>query len=170
MTVNYRESFGLHASSRHPVQSREPAARHRVRHPQDHRRRGADQARARQANCALGNLDAKRDWGHARDYVRAMWLMLQQDTPDDYVDRDRPHRRAIREFCRSGVRPCRPRSRRTMSRQPAPAPPGRGGRAAGRCHPRPAAALGWRPEITLEEMVAEMVEADLVRHRSRMAA
>ena len=40
---------------------------------------------ARQRTLALGNLDAKRDWGHAQDYVKAMWLMLQQGSPDDYV-------------------------------------------------------------------------------------
>jgi GDPmannose 4,6-dehydratase len=47
----------------------------------------------------LGNLDAKRDWGHARDYVRAMWLMLQQDTPRDYVVAS-GQSTSIREMCR----------------------------------------------------------------------
>jgi GDPmannose 4,6-dehydratase len=46
----------------------------------------------------LGNLEAKRDWGHARDYVRAMWLMLQQDTPDDYVIAT-GETHSVREFC-----------------------------------------------------------------------
>ena len=69
---------------RHPLQPRVPAPRPGVRHAQDHLARGGDQARpARQAQ--LGNLDAKRDWGYAKDYVEAMWLMLQQDHADDYV-------------------------------------------------------------------------------------
>ena len=70
---------------RHPLQPREPAPRQGVRHPQDHRRRRPHQARPRTKKLRMGNLDAKRDWGFAGDYVRAMWLMLQQDKPDDYV-------------------------------------------------------------------------------------
>ena len=53
----------------------------------------------------LGNLEAKRDWGHARDYVRAMWLMLQQDTPDDYVVAT-GRTTSVREILRAGVRSC----------------------------------------------------------------
>ena len=69
---------------RHPVQPRVPAPRARVRHPQDHRavaaiRLGLDRS------SPSGNLDAKRDWGFAGDYVEAMWLMLQQPEADDYV-------------------------------------------------------------------------------------
>ena len=59
------------------------APRPGVRHAQDHLARRGDQARA--ATAELGNLDAKRDWGYAIDYVEAMWLMLQQDAPDDFV-------------------------------------------------------------------------------------
>ena len=85
ITVNYRESYGMYAVLGHPLQSRVAAPRPGVRDPQDHRRRGADQARAGQPSCALGNLDAQRDWGFAGDYVRAMWLMLQQAEPTDFV-------------------------------------------------------------------------------------
>ena len=85
ITVNYRESYGLFAVLGHPVQPRVAAPRPRVRDPQGHRRRGAHQAGPGRRSCALGNLDARRDWGFAGDYVRAMWLMLQQDQPDDYV-------------------------------------------------------------------------------------
>ena len=69
---------------RHPVQPRIAAPRRDVRHPQDHPRRGPHQA-GLQEKLYLGNLDAKRDWGYAKEYVEAMWLMLQQDKPDDYV-------------------------------------------------------------------------------------
>ena len=84
ITVNYRESFGLHASSgilfnhESPLRGEEFVTRKitlglaRIKH-------------GVQDVLELGNLDAKRDWGFAGDYVRAMWLMLQQDQPDDYV-------------------------------------------------------------------------------------
>ena len=58
------------------------------------------------SELALGNLEAQRDWGHARDYVRAMWLMLQQDTPDDYVvATGRTH--SVRDVLPAGLRLCR---------------------------------------------------------------
>ena len=69
---------------RDPLQPRVAPARARVRDPQDHLARGRDQARAGD-ELRLGNLDAERDWGYAEDYVEAMWLMLQQDRPEDYV-------------------------------------------------------------------------------------
>lgn len=84
MTVNYRESFGLHASSgilfnhESPLRGIEFVTRKvtdavaRIKH-------------GKQSELRLGNIDAKRDWGYAADYVEAMWLMLQQPSPDDYV-------------------------------------------------------------------------------------
>ena len=69
---------------RHPLQSRRPDARRDIRHPQDHAR-GCGDSLGLQDKLYLGNLDAKRDWGHARDYVEGMWLILQQQEPDDYV-------------------------------------------------------------------------------------
>ena len=83
-TINYREAYGLFALLGHSVQPREPAPRRVVRHPQGHPGRHANQGRL-QKKLVMGNLDAKRDWGFAGDYVRAMWLMLQQEKPDDYV-------------------------------------------------------------------------------------
>ena len=70
ITVNYRESYDLFAVS-HPLQPRVAAPRPGVRDPQGHRRRGADQGGLRDT-LSLGNLDARRDWGFAGDYVRAM--------------------------------------------------------------------------------------------------
>jgi GDPmannose 4,6-dehydratase len=84
ITVNYRESYGLHASSgilfnhESPRRGLEFVTR-KVTHGVARIKAGIDQ------QLALGNLDAQRDWGYAADYVRAMWLMLQQDRPDDYV-------------------------------------------------------------------------------------
>ena len=60
-------------------------SRRDLRHAQDHAGRGARSSLGLQECLYLGNLDARRDWGHAREYVRGMWLMLQQDVPDDYV-------------------------------------------------------------------------------------
>ncbi len=84
ITVNYRESYGLHASSgilfnhESPRRGLEFVTR-KVTHGVARIKAGIDQ------RLALGNLDAQRDWGYAADYVRAMWMMLQQDRPDDYV-------------------------------------------------------------------------------------
>ena len=84
MTINYRESYGMHASSGILFNHESP------RRGPEFVTRKVTQAVARiklglQDHVTLGNLDAKRDWGFAGDYVEAMWLMLQQDTADDYV-------------------------------------------------------------------------------------
>jgi GDPmannose 4,6-dehydratase len=97
ITINYRESYGIHASCG-------------ILHNHESERRGPEfvtqkiaQGVARiKAGLAktllLGNLESKRDWGHARDYVEAMWLMLQQDKPDDYViATGKAH--SVRDFC-----------------------------------------------------------------------
>ena len=106
----------------HPLQPRVAAARPRVRDAQDHRRRRAHQARARRASSASGNLDAQRDWGFAGDYVRAMWLMLQQDAAGDYVVATGSHAHHPRRL-RGRVRPRRARlgaARRDRRALPAP--------------------------------------------------
>jgi GDPmannose 4,6-dehydratase len=84
ITVNYRESYGLHASCGILFNHESP------RRGEEFVTRKIAKAVARIANgkqlhLKLGNLDARRDWGFAGDYVKAMWLMLQQDKPDDYV-------------------------------------------------------------------------------------
>ena len=123
ITVNYRESYDLFAVSGHPLQPRIAAPRHRVRDAQGHRRRRAHQARdARQ--LALGNLDACRDWGFAGDYVRAMWLMLQQDAARRLRRR---HRRSALGAAarRSRLRARRARLEEARGHRPAlPAPRG----------------------------------------------
>jgi GDPmannose 4,6-dehydratase len=98
ITVNYRESYGLHASSgilfnhESPRRGLEFLPR-KVTHGVARIKAGIDE------KLALGNLDAQRDWGFAADYVRAMWLMLQQGSPDDYVvSTGETHE--VRELCR----------------------------------------------------------------------
>ena len=84
MTINYRESFGLHASNGILFNHESP-----LRGVEFVTRKVTDAVAriklGRQKELWLGNIDAKRDWGHAREYVRGMWLMLQQDEPDDFV-------------------------------------------------------------------------------------
>jgi len=84
ITKNYREAYGLHASS--GILFNHESPRRGETFVTRKITRGLSQISVGLKSCLyLGNLDAKRDWGHAKDYVRAMWLMLQQDEPDDYV-------------------------------------------------------------------------------------
>src|ERR1700733_4006133 len=98
MSVNHRESFGMHASSGILFNHESP-----LRGIEFVTRKITDGVARIKLGLArelpLGNLEAMRDWGHARDYVRAMWLMLQQETPDDYVVAT-GRTTKIREFCR----------------------------------------------------------------------
>ncbi|WP_420139826.1 GDP-mannose 4,6-dehydratase [Sphingomonas sp.] len=84
IVVNYREAYGMHASNG-ILFNHESPLRGETFVTRKITRAAAAIKLGRQGKLYLGNLDAQRDWGHAREYVRGMWLMLQQDTPDDYV-------------------------------------------------------------------------------------
>ena len=84
IVVNYREAYGMHASNG-ILFNHESPIRGETFVTRKITRGAAAIAHKRQDKLYLGNLDAKRDWGHAREYVRGMWLMLQQDQADDYV-------------------------------------------------------------------------------------
>ena len=84
ITINYRESYGLHASCG-ILFNHESERRGATFVTRKVTRAAAAISLGQQDRLYLGNLDAQRDWGHAKDYVRAMWLMLQQPEPDDYV-------------------------------------------------------------------------------------
>lgn len=84
ITVNYREAYGIHASNG-ILFNHESPLRGETFVTRKITRAAAAIALGRQDRLYLGNLDAKRDWGHAREYVRGMWMMVQQDEPDDYV-------------------------------------------------------------------------------------
>jgi GDPmannose 4,6-dehydratase len=166
MTVNYRESFGLHASSGVLFNHESP-----LRGIEFVTRKITDGVARIKLGLAeelqLGNLEARRDWGHARDYVRAMWLMLQQDRPDDYVVAT-GRTTTIREFCRiafacAGLEA--ERHVRTSSTLMRPAEVDVLHGDATKAHER----LGWQAEVSLEDLAAEMVEADLARHRGRVS-
>ena len=167
MTVNYRESFGMHASSGILFNHESP-----LRGIEFVTRKVTDGVARIKLGLAevleLGNLDATRDWGHARDYVRAMWLMLQQDRPDDYVIAT-GRTTSIRELCRIAFAHAGldwQAHVRVADRllRPAEVDVLLGDSTKARTR------LGWMPEVGLEAMVAEMVDADLARHRARAVA
>lgn len=165
MTVNYRESFGLHASSGILFNHESP-----LRGIEFVTRKITDGVARIKLGLAthlpMGNLDAQRDWGHARDYVKAMWLMLQQDKADDYVVAT-GRTTSVREFCRMAFAHVGLNWEAHVALDPAFLRPAEVEVLLGSAA-KAKAKLGWEPETSLEEMVAEMVEADLQRHRDRM--
>ena len=165
MTVNYRESFGMHASSGILFNHESP-----LRGIEFVTRKITDGVARIKLGLAkelpLGNLEAKRDWGHARDYVRAMWLMLQQDTPDDYVIAT-GRTTSIREFCRMAFAHAGLNYEDHVVTDPKFLRPAEVDVLHGDAT-KARQTLGWQPETSLEDMAAEMVEADLARHRARL--
>lgn len=166
ITVNYRESFGMHASSgilfnhESPLRGIEFVTR-KVSNGVARIKLG----RARELR--LGNIDAKRDWGHARDYVRAMWMMLRQDEPGDYVVAT-GRTTTVRDMCRIAFAHAGLDMDEHVVIDPAFYRPAeveilQGDASEAR------AKLGWEPKIGLEEMIREMVDADLERVRNEPA-
>jgi GDPmannose 4,6-dehydratase len=160
MTVNYRESFRLHASNGILFNHESP-----LRGVEFVTRKVTDGVARIKLGLAktlpLGNLEARRDWGHARDYVRAMWLMLQQDQPDDYVVAT-GRTVSIRDMCRvafnyAGIDMDSHVVVDERHFRPAEVDVLLGNAAKAR------EKLGWSPTIPLEEMIREMVDADLRR-------
>jgi GDPmannose 4,6-dehydratase len=160
MTVNYRESFRLHASSGILFNHESP-----LRGVQFVTRKVTDGVARIKLGLAktlpLGNLDARRDWGHARDYVRAMWLMLQQDEPGDYVVAT-GRSVTVRDMCRIafehvGLDMAAHVVVDSRHLRPAEVDVLLGDAAKAR------EKLGWSPTISLEDMIREMVDADLRR-------
>jgi GDPmannose 4,6-dehydratase len=158
ITVNYRESYDLHASSgilfnhESPRRGMEFVTR-KITHAVAKIKLGL------QSELRLGNLEAQRDWGYAGDYVEAMWLMLQQDSPDDYViATNETH--SVREFCQIAFghvgldyedhvvmdeRFMRPAEVDLLIGDPAKAEK----------------VLGWQRKTSFEDLVTMMVDADL---------
>ncbi|MDO5758252.1 MAG: GDP-mannose 4,6-dehydratase [Rhodobacterales bacterium] len=160
MTVNYRESFGLHASSGILFNHESP-----LRGIEFVTRKITDGvARINLGltdKLALGNLDATRDWGHARDFVRAMWLMLQQEKADDYVIAT-GRTTSIRDFCTMAFSLLGLRMEDHVVVDPRYLRPTEvdvllGDASKARTN------LGWEPECSLEQLVSEMLEADMER-------
>lgn len=167
MTVNYRESHGMHCSSGILFNHESP-----IRGPEFVTRKVTMGAAAIKLGLAkqllLGNTIAWRDWGHARDYVKAMWLMLQQDEPDDYVIAT-GKTTTVRGMCRIAFEHVGLDLEQYVFVDPALFRPAEVDVLQG--DPSKAKAkLGWEPETTLEDMICEMVDADLKRLSMRMAA
>lgn len=158
ITVNYRESFGMHASCgilfNHESPRRgETFVTRKITRAVAHIRMGMQDA------LYLGNLDARRDWGFAGDYVETMWTMLQQDTPDDYViGTGESH--TVREFAEAAFghagmdwreyvkvdpRYCRPAEVMDVRAD----------------FSKARKILGWQPRVTFGELVRMMVDADI---------
>lgn len=162
ITVNYRESFNLYAVSGILFNHESP------RRGLEFVTRKITDAVARiklglQSELRLGNLDARRDWGFAGDYVDAMWRMLQQDGPDDYVI-GTGETYSVREFCDAAFKAVdldyqdyvvvdekffRPAEVDLLVADPA----------------RAKQELGWEPSVSLPALVRMMVDADLARHQ-----
>ncbi|MEY2471489.1 MAG: GDPmannose 4,6-dehydratase [Actinomycetota bacterium] len=160
ITVNYRESYGMHASSG-------------ILFNHESERRGLEFVSRKITNgvarihhkidkeLVMGNMDAKRDWGFAGDYVKAMWLMLQQDEPGDYVAAT-GETHAVSEFCRLAFAHAGldwEDHVRTDQKFFRPAEVDLLIGDASKARER----LGWRPEVTFEGLVARMVDADIER-------
>jgi GDPmannose 4,6-dehydratase len=174
ITVNYREAHGMYACNgilfnhESPVRGETFVTRKITR--------GLARVKAGLQDCVfLGNLDAKRDWGHARDYVEMQWLMLQQDEPDDYVIAT-GQQYSVREFVNAAADELGIRLTWCGSGAQEKAFDGRGQCvvAVDPRYFRPAevdtlmgdpskarAKLGWQPKVSFRELVAEMVATDL---------
>ena len=166
MTVNYRESFGMHASSGILFNHESP-----LRGIEFVTRKITDGVARIKLGIAselvLGNLNATRDWGHARDYVQAMWLMLQQDVPDDYVIAT-GRTVSIRDFCAIAFGHAGLDWQQHVRTSEAFMRPAEVDILLGDAD-KAEQKLGWTASTKLEDLAAEMVEADLARHRATRA-
>jgi GDPmannose 4,6-dehydratase len=167
MTINYRESYGLHASSGICFNHEGP------RRGLEFVTRKITNGIARiklglQDSISLGNIDSARDWGYAGDFVEAMWLMLQQDEPDDYVIAT-GETHTVREFlevafARAGFDDWEsyvrrdPRFERPAEVDLLMGDPSKAHRQ-----------LGWKPRVNFEELVTMMYEADLAEETTKAA-
>ncbi len=160
ITVNYRESYGIFACSGILFNHESP------RRGLEFVTRKITDAVARiklgvQQELKLGNLDACRDWGFAGDYVRAMWLMLQQETPDDYVVAT-GETNTVKDFCRHAFEHVDLNWEDHVQVDPKFFRPADVNALCG----NPAKAhrvLDWQPEVSFPKLVAMMVDADLDR-------
>jgi len=163
ITVNYRESFGMYAVSGILFNHESP------RRGLEFVSRKVTDGVARiklglQSELRLGNLDSRRDWGFAGDYVAAMWLMLQQPTPDDYVV-GMGVTRSVRELCELAFQAAGLDYRDHVVQDEKFFRPAEVDLLVADSS-KARRVLGWSPKVTFEQLVAMMVEADLARHRS----
>jgi GDPmannose 4,6-dehydratase len=166
MTINYRESYGMHASSGILFNHESP------RRGPEFVTRKITQAVARislgvQDVLMLGNLDARRDWGFAGDYVKAMWLMLQQPVADDYIIAT-GETHSIKDFLdiaftTAGIDDWDP----YVKIDPAFFRPAEVVNIVGDAS-KAHEVLGWKPEVPFAEIVRMMVESDLAEQKAAL--
>lgn len=167
LTRNYREAYNLHASSgilynhESPRRGFEFVTRKITHHVAQIKLGLADELR-------LGNLEAKRDWGHARDYVRAMWMMLQQDTPDDYVVAT-GETHSVREFVDKAFSCVGLDYRNHVVIDERFFRPAEVEILLGDCT-KAQRVLGWSYACSFDELVEEMVDADMKRVKGGVTA
>ncbi len=158
MTVNYRESYDLHASSGILFNHESPRRGHEFL-PRKVSYNVAKIALGMQDELRLGNLDARRDWGFAGDYVEAMWLMLQQDEPDDYViSTGETHE--VRELVQLAFSHAGLDWEDHVVIDEAFYRPAEVDLLIGDCE-KARTELGWKPRTSFSELVEMMVDADL---------
>jgi GDPmannose 4,6-dehydratase len=167
ITVNYRESYNLFAVSGMLFNHESP-------------RRGLEFVTRKVTDgvariklgladsLSIGNLDAQRDWGFAGDYVRAMWLMLQQDRPDDYVIATGISH-SVRELIETAFARVGLDWQKHVRVDPALLRPAEVEHLLGDCT-KARVELGWTPGVTFKQLVEMMVDADLDRVESRKPA
>jgi len=158
LTVNYRESYGLHASNgilfNHESPRRgETFVTRKITRAVAHIQAGLEQ------KLYLGNLDAKRDWGYAKEYVEAMWLMLQQEQPDDYVVAT-GETHSIREFLDAAFGHVGMDWQKYVEIDPRYYRPAEVDLLLGDCS-KARRQLGWEPRTKFADLVKLMVDADV---------
>jgi len=158
ITVNYRESYGLHASNG-ILFNHESPRRGETFVTRKITRAVAHIVAGLQDKLYLGNLDAKRDWGYAREYVEAMWLMLQQDRPDDYViATNETH--SIREFLDAAFGHVDLDWKKHVEIDPRYYRPAEVDLLIGD-YSKAKRRLGWEPKTRFVDLVTLMVDADI---------
>jgi len=158
ITVNYRESYDLFACSGILFNHESPRrglefVTHKVTYAAARIKLGLQQ------EVRLGNLDARRDWGYAGDYVRAMWLMLQEEEPDDYVIAT-GETHSVRRLCEVAFSHLGLNYEDHVVVDPKFYRPAEVDLLIGDCS-KAKAKLGWEPEVNFEQLVAMMVDADM---------
>jgi GDPmannose 4,6-dehydratase len=158
LVVNYRESYGLHASNgilfNHESERRgETFVTRKITRAATRIKLGL------QEKLYLGNLDAKRDWGHAEDYVEAMWLMLQQDEPGDYVVAT-GESHSVREFVEAVFERLSLDWQQYVEIDPRYLRPAEVDFLQGDAS-KARRVLGWRPRVTFDDLVDRMIRHDM---------
>ncbi|HEV8336843.1 MAG TPA: GDP-mannose 4,6-dehydratase [Candidatus Polarisedimenticolia bacterium] len=158
LVVNYREAYGIHASNG-ILFNHESPRRGETFVTRKITRAIAQILARKQQRLYLGNLDAKRDWGYAKDFVEAMWLMLQQSEPDDYVIAT-GETRSVREFLDEAFNLVRLDWKKYVEIDPRYFRPTEVDMLVGD-YDKARKILGWRPRTTFKELVELMVREDL---------